>query len=488
MRKDGTMNIYLWATKKRNNSTLQPSNGRSVYVHLKESCTVEAPVFILKLEKMLSDKEEDNQIINNYNYLYAPAFRRYYWIVSKKILDGERMEISCAIDVLATYKPDIEKTYLLFERTPTPQSGMEENAIPLLNFVNTDNRNSYAMYEDNEIYVYIDVAGRSEGGVNPTTTTYMTSFGAVKRLMAKVFDATTYATEGMGQATMDLIQQTICNPSQYIVSCRVGRIKSTGVARNYVMLGWTKIEIGETAFYVLDNKRTHTIEKTVAFNGYNSMGMGYEYQLYIPTIGYMSIPKQYAGSNLTVKYVVDMSSGKCYCTVKKGNYVIEARTGTALFQMPLSGVVASISVGGAMQGLIGGGTAVVDKGKDVLQGLWNAAIGMPTGEKMWESVSDIKSTTLNSAVERNVKTIGGSESLAELLTENNITTTTIIPTRTVSAENTALVMGYPHVARVRMIDSGKGYYRALYADVPIYGTQDEKQSLATFLKSGIFYE
>ncbi len=482
------MNIYLWATKKLNNSTLQPTNGRSVYVHLKESCAVESPVFILKLDKMLSDKAEDNQIINNYNYLYAPAFRRYYWITSKKILDGERMEISCIIDVLATYKADIEKTYLLFERMPTSQTGMEENAIPLLNLVSTSNRNTYGMYDNNEVYVYIDVAGKSEGGVNPTTTTYMTSFGAVKRLMAKVFDPLTYSVDGMGQATMDLIQQTICNPSQYIVSCRVGRIQATGIPRNYVMLGWTKIELGETAFYVLDNTRTYTIEKSVTFDGFNSMGMGYEYQLYIPTIGYMSIPKQFAGNKLKVKYVVDMSSGKAYCTVSKDNYVIEARTGTALYQMPLSGVVASISVGGAINGLIGGATATAEHGKDVLKGLWNATIGLPTGSQMWESVSEIKSTSLNSAVEKNVKTIGGSESLAELLTENYITTTTIIPTRTVSATQTALVMGYPHVARARMIDNGIGYYRALYADVPIYGTQDEKQSLATFLKSGIFYE
>lgn len=43
-------------------------------------------------------------IVSNYNYLYIPSFKRYYYIDSITSIANNLTEVSCSIDVLMTYK------------------------------------------------------------------------------------------------------------------------------------------------------------------------------------------------------------------------------------------------------------------------------------------------------------------------------------------------------------------------------------------------
>ena len=78
---------------KRINSTKQPSTGTNVNVQLKDNCSIEAPVFIL---------DGVDPSIN-----YIKAFSNYYYVSDKTVLDGHRMQLTCAIDLLASGKGDI---------------------------------------------------------------------------------------------------------------------------------------------------------------------------------------------------------------------------------------------------------------------------------------------------------------------------------------------------------------------------------------------
>lgn len=44
----------------------------------------------------------------NYNYVYIELFHRYYFVNDCKILSNNRIELALSLDVLMTYKTDIE--------------------------------------------------------------------------------------------------------------------------------------------------------------------------------------------------------------------------------------------------------------------------------------------------------------------------------------------------------------------------------------------
>lgn len=107
------MNIVLWRTTKRDNSTATPDSqpawftNRVTYdVKLKEDTTVLNPSFLLNVGG------HDGQ-----NYLQA--FGRYYWITDITTLGNDLWMISCKIDPLGSYRGHIRNTtaYVLYDST-----------------------------------------------------------------------------------------------------------------------------------------------------------------------------------------------------------------------------------------------------------------------------------------------------------------------------------------------------------------------------------
>ena len=90
------MQIKVWSNfSKRKNSTKQPTGGTTVNVVLKDQCSILSPVFIL------------NTLDFTINYVEAFG---YYYFADVTNLDGNRSEISCEIDYLASFKSQIAAT------------------------------------------------------------------------------------------------------------------------------------------------------------------------------------------------------------------------------------------------------------------------------------------------------------------------------------------------------------------------------------------
>lgn len=111
------MNIVMWRTTKRDNSTATPdskpawfTNRVEYTVSLKEPTDVLNPSFILRIPG------HDGQ-----NYLRA--FGRYYWVTSIRILANELFEINCRVDPLGSYRGHIQNTqaYVLYDSTPNTE-------------------------------------------------------------------------------------------------------------------------------------------------------------------------------------------------------------------------------------------------------------------------------------------------------------------------------------------------------------------------------
>lgn len=98
------MNINLWdGFSKKRNSTMQPiGSGVSINCYLKEETSIQRPSFIL-----------DTPIAD---YTYAEAFGHYYFVNDVVNLDANRCEITCSMDVLASYKRDIAQYTAFVER------------------------------------------------------------------------------------------------------------------------------------------------------------------------------------------------------------------------------------------------------------------------------------------------------------------------------------------------------------------------------------
>lgn len=75
---------------------------------LKDSTSILAPVLLL------STSDTD---ITSCNYMYIPAFNRYYFIDDIVSVHNNRWEISAHVDVLETYKNDILGNSAILENT-----------------------------------------------------------------------------------------------------------------------------------------------------------------------------------------------------------------------------------------------------------------------------------------------------------------------------------------------------------------------------------
>lgn len=76
------------------NKTL--GDGATIAISLRDDfCSLIDPVLIVRLSKF------------DYNYIYIPEFRRYYFVTGTKILPSGKIELRCHVDVLKTYSAKI---------------------------------------------------------------------------------------------------------------------------------------------------------------------------------------------------------------------------------------------------------------------------------------------------------------------------------------------------------------------------------------------
>lgn len=53
----------------------------------------------------------------NFNYVYIPNFKRYYYVRNIDLLPGERLKVNCSVDVLMSHRSAIQSTQILADRS-----------------------------------------------------------------------------------------------------------------------------------------------------------------------------------------------------------------------------------------------------------------------------------------------------------------------------------------------------------------------------------
>lgn len=92
------MIITIGTTSDDRRKLTKSFSGVNIQVQLKSPCDILNPVFVLSY----------NTAYLTANYLHCPEFNRYYFINNIEVLTGNRIELSCSVDVLHTYRDAIK--------------------------------------------------------------------------------------------------------------------------------------------------------------------------------------------------------------------------------------------------------------------------------------------------------------------------------------------------------------------------------------------
>lgn len=484
-----TMNIYLTKTNKRVNSTLIPNFGNPVYAHLKEECNLLHPILILQVKRVHDVVKVDEYDLNQVNYAYIPAWNRYYWLDNITFLDAERVELTLSVDVLASYRTAIATSKHWFSRTPGGNTQVYETEYAYSKEPSVTIAERALFENQTEVGIYLDVSGQATPSCNPTTSTYFMTIDGLQDLLTKIYKPETYDMTG----AMDLLSQTICNPSQYIVGCRVGRQLVKGDAVSKIKFGWKDIDV-KGAYSIPKGMYVLILDRTITFP--DSLNyINYEYEMYIPTVGQFVINRNQLGNGtFKIKASIDMANGAMYVDVTNSKKErVFSGNGQALVPMQISGIVSKLpSIGGLVtagsKSLISGAISAITSGTSsaINSNIENyrnhGNRGAEPIQTPIETVQEVGKDMLNGFLETTVKTIGGSGTLSEMFVNKNI----IAYTKRRAYVDGNLPVGRADSRYATMTDNG--YYRVLYSDLKCRGLTQEKNMIMTHLHNGIIYE
>lgn len=254
------IDVVLWAFDKRKNSTKLPNTDGATYQgELKRTFTVTG------LDVSFDFGSIAPPI---YNYCHIPSLRRYYFITEWSY-SGGLWFASCAVDVLGTYRTEINNSRQYVLRS---YSNYDYNLIDLEYPTSpADITRSHATMNAGDFWggnvsttsgtVVLGVVGKSSGAVGAVSY-YAMSFPVFTSFMSSMLTDITWA--GTVEISQDLLKALV-NPMQYVVSCRWYPILyaslTAGTSVTSIGLGWWNFALSGSAL-LLNTITSAWIERT----------------------------------------------------------------------------------------------------------------------------------------------------------------------------------------------------------------------------------
>ena len=322
-------NCKLFTLNKRHNSTLQPTGtGTDTSVILKGGSNMLSPVFTMH-----------HNTFPTYNYVKYNS--RYYFVTGIKAVHDDLFEISCEVDVLATFKASIQaiSAYVLYynhqnleiadkrlslkaSKTKSDKSGtfgfLGTSHCYILTVIGENNVNAYCL---NQAQIESLYSGTFEthydNAIDALPAVTGTGFADTMISFAQWYAAYLKSTAGCfnyAGTISDNIKSCIILP---VTSGSVG-----GTPNTPVYIG--AIDTGITGFKI--NNRVMTDYATVDIPWQNTtdwrrLAPYHEIFLYIPALGLISLsPSDLIGAqSLRIDMTMDVLSGDAIFVVKADN-------------------------------------------------------------------------------------------------------------------------------------------------------------------------
>lgn len=485
------INIYYFSFDKKRNSTAQPdtsdlTNIPHDSVTLKEGCSYLNPVFLL-----YKGAGFDPQTGGFYwNYLYVPRWSRYYYIDDIVFNEGF-LEFHCRQDTLATWKLKIGNATLYALRASNNSDG---NIIDTL--YPTKTNSTYEYTEGTSPFIHqtgTDNISIADGTFILGIVSKYGTYGSVRYVavtqsglstLCQALMDDTLLTGGAGGTAIDLndaslvLQKSLMNPLQYIVSCvwiptMYASVNGTEFPTLSVW-NWTVTvtnkSLGAQLPYIL-------VASAVALHKHPQASARGNYLNTSPYTNLWLEFQPFGMVELDTTLYRDVSEVRLYV-------LTDNITGMGILRIGNGSVITNI-----LQAQIGVPIQLSQVVKDYLGGAQNFinSIANTIGNVMSGDIAGTITSVGNGIAEGvramipRLSTTGGGGGFASLRGQPRVHHE-FFPI--VDDFNTEL--GRPLCKTVQPKDIG-GYLKCL-GDVPIYGTIPEHEEIQEFINNGFYYE
>lgn len=469
------MDIYLYQCYKDVNSTKRPAGGLRVDAFLKSPSDLLAPV--LQFENKYTA----------YNYVYIPAFSRYYFIDSWEYSQPD-WTASLSVDVLASFKDSIGSSRQYVLRSASSYNGaVIDRMYPLLvdKTSNTAASSGAVWWDDLQDGMYIvGIIGKGtildtvESGV---VTYYAMDAAAFQNFRSNVFDDTLafYKRTGSFGDVTDEIARMLVDVFQYIASCVYVPYNPVGTAVDTIGVGfwsWTKptgsvckrVSIFNTYFF---NSSITIPKHPQAGRGSYLNASATSHTLTVPGVGTVDLDANALADADRVQVVLsgDAYSGAGKCKINAVTGSGATQTLLQLYNIPVNiGVPITLANSERSTG-------------SLLNSAVNVASSLVSGNYLTALGGAVEGVT--SAPKQQSNLVGSNGSFAmlrELLVLNSVFET--------AADEMLERFGRP-LCETRVINTLQGYVQCQDAHIEI-GTamRPELENIESFMNGGFYYE
>ena len=470
------MNINVWSNfSKRINSTKQPTVGTQKTVLLKDETDIENPSFILGTTDLT---------IN-----YVEAFGRYYFAKCKS-LDGNRTEIICTPDRLATFKTQIGSYtgFIEYSGLSIATTISDPRNRPTCDvLIKQTNKPLGLPISGNGAYV-IGVISDTVNGNSGAVQYYGCTPSQMASLMQEIFHNNGFWSR---------LQQQFNDTMASIVSCIW--LPFTNLAISGVFGAETAMQIGDQPcntqgrpllYRVLGptNPYVMTLDYPYAAKGHTYLDKA-PYSsgtLYLPFVGNvpLDIDALFSTRTITIDYDIDVITGdinyRLMYTDANADYHVATYSGNLATKVPVTG--SSFDAIGEATGILTSAGGIAATAGAIITGAGAGAVLGAVGAAVGGAGMAVKSLEHHSMI------MGGTSSAlgAALGIDAIATIFTQVPAESNLTAFQA-EQGMPFF-RTAQISTQSGFIKCAGASVGIPGSDADKQAVNDYLNTGFFYE
>lgn len=256
------MNATVYKFTKDTRSTARPTGGTSITgIVFKENTSRENPVLKITAAALNSD----------YDWNYIHILGAYYYINDIVFVNNDIFELHCSIDVLATYKTEIEAStqYIVRSTNSNYFNGyINDTAYPMTNSITT----SHTTASDNT-WITPNVGRAVIGVLGPnagdTTTYYEMSTITLTALVEALYNVDVSQQFNIGSIEVGLLK-TLYDPIKYFTSCVLLPLSGTITGNtNTIKTGYLNLQLG-TGFNVrkINSNEEYVFTATVLYSNH----------------------------------------------------------------------------------------------------------------------------------------------------------------------------------------------------------------------------
>lgn len=476
--------IYFGSISKRKNSTLQPTLTASYDCILKQPTSIDNPTFVI----------QDSSFSLVYNY--AKWDNTYYFIDRIVSVRNNVWEVSCSIDVLATYKTEIlaSTQYVCYSASYNSSIWLPDTRLPILKSATVAKNVTSMNFVFNDVGFYVlSVIGKDGAAL------YMMDLNTVKNIINNI----SQWTDDLGNAIDGALpfsspsdeKEALQNLATAVIKSGVlgnAYLDAPNCIRSCIWVpffasdftdGSSNVYLGQYAVGYPSNlsafrcKATPVVKTTAVsipwqFNDFRR-ATNEEIYLYIPLVGMVNLPSDEIinESTITLETSCTATDGTVVYRILAGNQIIGTYGANCSANFPI-GISQQASSGEIINSVISGVSKTASAG-NVVSGVVNAGVAAYD--------------TVNVAMSRHNSCVGGIGGGAGAGLSLDVTCFSVAHGSVCAPADMAATMGRP-VMKPYPLATLTGYCQCANAHVAAAAMGGELEMIDNFLNSGFYIE